>query len=232
MTTSAGEIEIELWSKEAPLACRNFVQLCLEGYYNKTVFHRVIPGFIVQGGDPLGTGEGGASIYGKPFKDEFHSRLRFVRRGLVAMANAGANDNSSQFFFTLGPCKELNNKHTIFGKVAGDTLYNLPRFEEGDIGKNDRPVYPHSIIKTEVLLNPFPDIVPRETIANEIPKEERKKKKKGVKNFSLLSFGGEAEEDEAEVISATKAIGGSGGSEPSLVEAPGNSKETTNTTQK
>ncbi|KAF2353662.1 Cyclophilin-like domain [Trinorchestia longiramus] len=127
------------------------------------------------------------------------------------------------FSYLSGPCKELHNKHTIFGKVAGDTLYNLPRFEEGDIGKNDRPTYPHSITKTEVLVNPFPDIVPRKTISNEIPREDRKKKKKGVKNFSLLSFGGEAEEDEAEVISATKAAGGSGGPEPSLMEPRGRS---------
>lgn len=70
-----------------------------------------------------------------PLKDEFHSRLRFVRRGLVAMANAGPHDNGSQFFFTLGQCPELQNKHTIFGKVTGNTLYNLPRFEEGIIGK-------------------------------------------------------------------------------------------------
>lgn len=68
LSTTAGELEIELWSKEAPLACRNFIQLCLEDYYKDTVFHRVIPGFIAQGGDPSGTGQGGESIYGKPFK--------------------------------------------------------------------------------------------------------------------------------------------------------------------
>ena len=75
------------------------------------------------------------------FQDEFHTRLRFVRRGLVAMANAGPHDNGSQFFFTLGPCPELQNKHTVFGKVAGDTLYNLPRFEEGIIGKVSMYMY-------------------------------------------------------------------------------------------
>lgn len=68
MVTSAGDFDIELWSREAPKACRNFVQLCMEGYYNGSIFHRVIPGFIVQGGDPTGTGEGGESIYGKPFR--------------------------------------------------------------------------------------------------------------------------------------------------------------------
>lgn len=144
--TTSGDVEIELWSKEAPKTCRNFVQLCLEGYYTNTIFHRIVPGFIIQGGDPTSTGHGkplcdsllllghchsgptsesfaytflsgGESIYGEPFADEFHSRLRFVRRGLVAMANAGPNDNGSQFFFTLDRTDELQNKHTIFGRV-------------------------------------------------------------------------------------------------------------------
>lgn len=115
--TSCGEIEIELWSKETPKACRNFVQLCLEGYYDGTIFHRIVPGFVVQGGDPTGTGEGGESVYGEQFKDEFHQRLRFTRRGLVGMASNGANTNGSQFFFTLDISDELNKRHTLFGKV-------------------------------------------------------------------------------------------------------------------
>ncbi|VDP19466.1 unnamed protein product [Soboliphyme baturini] len=117
LKTTVGDIEIELWSKECPKAARNFIQLCLEGYYDNTIFHRVVPGFIVQGGDPSGTGLGGSSIYGEPFKDEFHSRLKFIRRGLVAMANGGPNDNGSQFFFTLEKAPELQDKHTVFGKV-------------------------------------------------------------------------------------------------------------------
>ncbi|KAJ8310968.1 hypothetical protein KUTeg_011482 [Tegillarca granosa] len=117
LITTVGDIDIELWSKEAPKACRNFVQLCMEGYYDGTIFHRVVKDFIVQGGDPTGSGHGGESIYGQPFKDEIHTRLRFVRRGLVAMANSGPNDNGSQFFFTMGPTQELQGKHTIFGKV-------------------------------------------------------------------------------------------------------------------
>ena len=76
LETTVGDIEVELWSREAPKACRNFVQLCLENYYNKTKFHRVVREFIVQGGDPTGTGRGGESVYGHPFKDEVHSRLR------------------------------------------------------------------------------------------------------------------------------------------------------------
>lgn len=221
LVTSAGDLDVELWSREAPKACRNFVQLCLEGYYNGTIFHRVIPGFIVQGGDPSGTGEGGESIYGKPFRDEFHTRLRFVRRGLVAMANATPHDNGSQFFFTLGPTPELQNKHTIFGKITGNTLYNLSRFEEGVIGKDDRPEYPFKILTTEVLNNPFPDIVPRLKIQNEVPKEERKeKKKKGTKNFKLLSFGDEAEEEEEEVLAATKNFSTKGNSAHDIAMDP------------
>jgi peptidyl-prolyl cis-trans isomerase SDCCAG10 len=102
LETTAGDIEIELWSRECPKTCRNFIQLCMEQYYSKTIFHRVVKDFIVQGGDPTGTGRGGESCWGTPFKDELHSRLRFVRRGLVAMANAGKDDNRSQFFFTFG----------------------------------------------------------------------------------------------------------------------------------
>ncbi|CAH1999806.1 unnamed protein product [Acanthoscelides obtectus] len=179
LKTSVGDIDIELWAKEAPKACRNFIQLCLEGYYNNTIFHRVLKGFIVQGGDPTGDGTGGESIYGQPFKDEFHQRLKFTRRGLLAMANAGKDDNGSQFFFTMAATPELNNKHTIFGKVSGDTVFNMLKLEEGLI-EDESPVYPNKILKTEVLLNPFPDIVPR--IQRVEVKEKRKKDKKtGVK---------------------------------------------------
>ncbi|KAJ2292733.1 Peptidyl-prolyl isomerase cwc27, partial [Coemansia sp. RSA 2706] len=115
LETTAGDIEIELWSKETPKACRNFIQLCLEGYYDNTIFHRVSPGWIVQGGDPTGTGNGGESIYGAPFADEFHSRLRFSRRGMLAMASTGPNENGSQFFITLTATPELQKKHTLFG---------------------------------------------------------------------------------------------------------------------
>ncbi|KAF7268424.1 hypothetical protein GWI33_018434 [Rhynchophorus ferrugineus] len=194
LKTTAGDIDIELWAKETPKTSRNFIQLCLEGYYNNTIFHRVVKDFIVQGGDPNGDGTGGESIYGEPFKDEFHQRLRFTRRGLLAMANAGKDDNGSQFFFTLASTPELQNKHTIFGKVTGDTIYNMIKLAEGLI-EDEKPVYPYKILKTEVLSNPFTDIVPR---IKEVQVKEKKKKEKkaGVKDFKLLSFGEEAEEDE------------------------------------
>ncbi|XP_065838064.1 spliceosome-associated protein CWC27 homolog isoform X2 [Oscarella lobularis] len=200
--TSCGEIEIELWSKETPKACRNFIQLCLESYYDETIFHRIVPGFVVQGGDPTGTGEGGESIYGEPFKDEYHQRLRFSHRGLVAMASSESCDNASQFFFTLDRADELNGRHTLFGKVVGPTVFNMLRLADREIGENDRPLEPPRIIKTEILANPFDDIVPRETssLATATASDEfvKQSKSKATKNFSLLSFGDEAEEDDEE----------------------------------
>ncbi|XP_076392747.1 spliceosome-associated protein CWC27 homolog [Megachile rotundata] len=209
MKTTVGDIDLELWTKEAPKACRNFIQLCMEGYYDNTIFHRIIKGFIAQGGDPTGTGEGGESIYGQTFKDEFHTRLRFCRRGLLAMAGAGKDDNGSQFFFTFGPTPELQNKHTIFGKVTGETIYNMLKLEEALVDENDRPLYPPKVIKTEILNNPFSDIVPRTTPKrSEEAKDSTKTKKAGVKNFNLLSFGEEAEEDEEEYVTLNKQLSG------------------------
>ncbi|XP_017286680.1 spliceosome-associated protein CWC27 homolog isoform X1 [Kryptolebias marmoratus] len=221
LKTTAGDIDIELWSKEAPKACRNFVQLCMEGYYDGTVFHRVVRDFIIQGGDPSGTGLGGESIYGRPFKDEFHSRLRFNRRGLVAMANAGSHDNGSQFFFTLGRADELNNKHTIFGKITGDTVYNMLRLAEVECNADERPLNPHKIKTAEVLHSPFDDIVPRETkkVKKEKDKEDVKiSQSKATKNFSLLSFGEEAEEEEEMVNQVSQTFKGKSKSSHDLLK--------------
>ncbi|PNF14301.1 Peptidyl-prolyl cis-trans isomerase CWC27-like protein [Cryptotermes secundus] len=222
LKTTVGDIELELWSKETPKACRNFVQLCMEGYYNGTLFHRVVKGFIVQGGDPTGTGTGGESVYGHPFKDEFHSRLRFNRRGLLAMANAGQDDNASQFFFTLGPTPELQNKHTIFGKVTGETIFNMLKLEDVLVDKEEKPLYPQKIIKVEILYNPFPDIVPRtrpEAREDKVGKS-KKEKKAGVKNFKLLSFGEEAEEDEEESSVASRKYSGRSKSTHDILNDP------------
>ncbi|XP_020105734.1 peptidyl-prolyl cis-trans isomerase CYP57 isoform X5 [Ananas comosus] len=207
--TTMGPLDIELWPKEAPKAARNFVQLCLDGYYDRTIFHRVIKSFLVQGGDPTGTGTGGESIYGAPFADEFHSRLRFNHRGLVACANAGTpHSNGSQFFISLDRCDWLDRKNTIFGKVTGDSLYNLLRLGEVETDKDDRPLYPPpKILSVEVLWNPFDDIIPRQVIEKshssaKADAEGQKQKAKAVKQLNVLSFGEEVEEeeDEAETI--------------------------------
>ena len=118
METSMGTIELELFAKEAPKTVKNFVGLAQKGYYKGTIFHRVIDNFMIQGGDPTGTGTGGESIYGKTFADEFVPTLKHSTPGILSMANAGPNTNGSQFFITLVPTPWLDGHHTIFGKVV------------------------------------------------------------------------------------------------------------------
>ncbi|KAL9601648.1 MAG: hypothetical protein Q9219_002368 [cf. Caloplaca sp. 3 TL-2023] len=202
LETSDGEISLELFAKQTPLASRNFLQLCLDGYYNNTIFHRLVPGFVIQGGDPTGTGDGGEAIYdGGVFDNEFHSRLKFNRRGLLGMANTGkGNDNGSQFFLTLGATPELEKRNTMFGRVVGDTIYNLMKMGEAELiaEGNDRPLYPTKILRTEILVNPFDDMMKRDisgiktaTEKSEAKETKKKSKKKAAK--TLLSF----EDDEA-----------------------------------
>lgn len=118
LETTMGVIEIELFEKAAPRTVKNFIGLAEKKYYNGVIFHRVIDGFMIQGGDPTGTGRGGESIYGKPFEDEFVDTLKHNAAGTLSMANAGPNTNGSQFFITLVPTPWLDGKHTIFGKVV------------------------------------------------------------------------------------------------------------------
>jgi len=118
LETNMGEIALELYWDHAPKTCKNFSELAKRGYYNGVIFHRIISDFMVQGGDPTGTGRGGTSIYGRKFEDEIHPELRFVGAGILAMANSGPNTNGSQFFLTLAPTPFLDNKHTIFGRVS------------------------------------------------------------------------------------------------------------------
>lgn len=182
----------------------------------------------MQGGDPTGSGNGGESIYdggafsepreeggiwpmedrkganagmrGVGFKDEFHSRLKFNRRGLLAMANEGTeNTNGSQFFLTLGSTPELQGKNTMFGRVEGDTIYNLAKMGEMEVGPDDRPVYPVKITGVEILVNPFKDMVRRERFAApEVQKAPEKKKTKRKAGKQLLSFG--EDEGDSEVV--------------------------------
>lgn len=115
MHTDRGDIFVRLFAAEAPVTVNNFIYLALTGFYDDTMFHRVIKGFMAQGGDPSGTGRGGP---GYRFKDEFTPNLTFDSPYLLAMANAGPGTNGSQFFITFAPTPHLNNNHTIFGKVT------------------------------------------------------------------------------------------------------------------
>ncbi|KZT70843.1 cyclophilin-like protein [Daedalea quercina L-15889] len=217
--TTAGEIDIELWSKETPRACRNFIALAMEGYYDGVIFHRIVPGFLVQTGDRTGTGAGGESFYGEPFEDEIHPRLRFAHRGLVAMANNGTkNSNDSQFFITLDRADELHGKHTLFGRVVGDTLYIskdgdvLPPLEVDD---NERPLYPPKVKTVRIVDNPFPDIIPRITAEEkraqqrarekaQREREDEQRRRGAKKDVKLLSFGADEGGEEEEPVTFKK----------------------------
>lgn len=146
LETNQGNIEIALMPDVAPKACENFTKLVEKGYYNGLIFHRVIKGFMIQGGDPTGTGAGGQSIWGKPFADEFNAKVKFDSPGILAMANAGPNTNGSQFFITTADTSWLNMHHTIFGKVVSG--YDVvQKIENASTGPGDRPVAEQRIIK-------------------------------------------------------------------------------------
>jgi peptidyl-prolyl cis-trans isomerase B (cyclophilin B) len=113
--TNKGLIELELYAQHAPITVNNFVFLVKEGFYDGVSFHRVIPDFVIQGGDPTGTGSGGP---GYQFEDEVKGNPLTHERGVISMANAGPNTNGSQFFITHSPQAHLNGKHTVFGKVV------------------------------------------------------------------------------------------------------------------
>ena len=159
MHTSEGDIRIKLFPDHAPKTVRNFVGLATgtqewtdprtraksnAPLYDGVVFHRVIAGFMIQGGDPLGTGTGGP---GYTFADEFHPELSFDRPYLLAMANAGPGTNGSQFFITVAPTTWLNRKHTIFGEVADAASREVvDKIANAATGRMDRPV-------TDVVIN-------------------------------------------------------------------------------
>jgi Peptidyl-prolyl cis-trans isomerase (rotamase) - cyclophilin family len=133
----------------APLAVANFVEHVKAGYYDGLIFHRVIPDFMIQGGDPQGSGMGGESVWGKPFPDEFSDEVTFDKEGLLAMANSGPMTNGSQFFITTSKPEWLNGKHTIFGKVT--TGYDIVEKIEGvETSEGDKPVEEQKIIKAYI----------------------------------------------------------------------------------
>ena len=125
METSNGVMVIELFADKTPKTVNSFVFLAREGYYEDVIFHRVIDNFMVQGGDPTGTGMGGP---GYQFDDEFHPSLKHDKQGILSMANAGPGTNGSQFFITHGPTPHLNNRHSVFGQVVEglDVLMSIP----------------------------------------------------------------------------------------------------------
>ncbi|PHH61058.1 hypothetical protein CDD81_826 [Ophiocordyceps australis] len=170
LETNLGNMTLELYPETAPKAVWNFIRLAQKGYYKDVAFHRNIPGFMIQGGDPSGTGRGGSSIWGKYFNDELEGPLTHNKRGIVSMANKGKNTNSSQFFITYKPTSHLDRKHTIFGCVEEGTDV-LSKMEAVPTDGSNRPLNKIVIKDVVVLIDPF------EEFQLERREEERRQQK-------------------------------------------------------
>lgn len=182
LDTSLGELVIDLHVKKAPKACRNFLKLCKIKYYNNCLFHSVVKDFLVQTGDPTGTGKGGESVYGllygaqaRYFDDEIVPSLRHQKIGTVGMVNAGKNMNASQFYITTapGPLEYLDDKYTIFGEVV-EGLDVLMKMNDAVVNEENRPLQNIRIKHTLILDDPFPD-PPGLVIPDESPEPVRDK---------------------------------------------------------
>ena len=145
--TNLGTMEIELFNDKAPRTVSNFVDLIEKGFYDGVIFHRIISGFMIQGGDPTGTGRGGP---GYTIDDEFHPDLKHDSKGILSMANAGPNTGGSQFFITLAPTPHLDNRHAVFGKlIKGEEI--LDKIGAVETGPNDKPINEVKMIKVTII---------------------------------------------------------------------------------
>lgn len=185
--TNFGSLNLELHCDLVPKTCENFIKHCQNGYYNGTKFHRSIRNFMIQGGDPTNTGNGGTSIWDKVFEDEFKPNLIHQGRGILSMANSGPNTNGSQFFITFRSCRHLDRKHTVFGKIVGG-LETLNTIEKIEVDNKDRPIEDIVIQAVQVFVDPFQEadeqlLVERaaeaEKLAEEASKKEKRDKKEG-----------------------------------------------------
>jgi len=145
--TSMGTFKAKLFSKEAPITTENFRSLVEKGFYNGIIFHRIIDGFMIQGGDPTGTGRGGS---GTTIKDEFGPGLKHSKEGILSMANAGPNTGTSQFFITLAPTPHLDGKHAIFGEIV-EGMSIVEKIGKVKTGSMDRPVEDVKMIKVTMV---------------------------------------------------------------------------------
>ncbi|KHJ31738.1 putative cyclophilin type peptidyl-prolyl cis-trans isomerase cld protein [Erysiphe necator] len=177
--TNLGSFNVELNTDTAPRAVWNFVQLSKKGYYNGVIFHRNIANFMIQGGDPTGTGKGGSSIWGQNFRDEFDGPLTHNSRGIMSMANKGKNTNSSQFFITYKPARHLDRKHTIFGRIV-DGLAVLDKFEKVPGDNENRPLNDILMENVVIFVDPF----------EEFQKQTRDKEDERIQQEEIKSRGG------------------------------------------
>lgn len=220
--TSFGDLDIELFTKQCPKATQNFVQLCLDGFYQGSVFERVEKDFIAIGGSHHD------SLLNEQFlpyyPDEFHSRLRFNRRGLLASANTKKDENGVKFFFTLAATPELQGKHTIFGRLKSDSVYSIVDLNDVQVDEDFRPYSEQMITEVIVIENPWPNLKPDSKNVEYINSRREKntkekahddelvydpllKPKSDLAKIKKLSFGEDSEdEDEDESPRPTKAM--------------------------
>ncbi|KAL3134863.1 hypothetical protein ABBQ32_007828 [Trebouxia sp. C0010 RCD-2024] len=172
--TNLGDLNLELHCDLAPRTCENFFVLSEGGYYTDTIFHRSIKNFMIQGGDPTGTGTGGESIYGPTFKDELDSRLQHSGRGVLSMANSGPGTNASQFFILYKSARHLDYKHTVFGKVVGG-FDVLTAMERVPVDGDDRPESEIKITGASVFVNPYKDMEEQERLKADAERKQAEK---------------------------------------------------------
>lgn len=200
LTTTKGNLNLELHCEMVQKTCENFIKLCQKGYYSGTIFHRLIKHFMVQGGDPTGTGKGGESAFGNSFKDEFKPNLSHSKEGILSMANSGKNTNGSQFFITLRSCQHLDNKHTIFGRIVGgiDILRLIESVETDD---EDRPKEDIKILNTDIFNNPF------EEVDEQLKAEKETEKQKAEEEKKLQKTGHVAKQEKKAKVYRPSGIG-------------------------
>ncbi|CAO3637855.1 unnamed protein product [Cunninghamella echinulata] len=210
IVTNFGSLNIELYCDKTPRTCYNFIMLAKTGYYENVIFHRSIKNFMIQGGDPTGTGKGGESYFKQEFPDEIRSTLSHNDRGLLSMANHGKNTNGSQFFITYRPCTHLDRQHTIFGRVVGG-IDVLGKLESIPVDSNDRPEREIRMKQVDVLVDPYQ--VYKDRLKNKLEKEanaasikEDQERKESKKN-SMGWFGPNVTKQQGAMASSS----GSGG---------------------
>ncbi len=152
--TDLGDLKIELFCEKCPKTCENFLALAASDYYNENLFHRNIKGFMVQTGDPSGTGKNGKSIWGGKFSDEISESLKHNVRGMVSMANSGPNSNQSQFFITYAAQPSLDLKYTVFGRVI-DGFDTLDSLEKVPVTEKFKPIKETKLQWITIHANPL-----------------------------------------------------------------------------
>ncbi len=213
LLTNYGPLNLLIHCDLVPKTAENFLELCQTGYYDNTIFHRLVKNFCLQGGDPTGTGTGGSSIFGKPIEDEFHQKLLHKGRGVLSMANTGKHTNQSQFFITLKATPHLDEVHTVFGEVVGNVKL-LDDLEAIGSDQNDKPKKEIKILSAEVYSNPFREVISEFLLKEFSEKIMKEKLNQDIKIELLVSneiinnkFGADGKKNQNKVISRSSEIG-------------------------